>query len=94
MSGEVVLVTGGTGFIATHCIVQLLHAGYRVRTTVRSLDRAGEVRDMVRRGEADPDRIEFVVAELGRAALGCRRDRVDRPSPAGASPASRSPSSR
>ena len=66
MSGEVVLVTGGTGFIATHCIVQLLHAGYRVRTTVRSLDRAGEVREMVRRGEADPDRIEFVVADLGR----------------------------
>ena len=66
MSGEVVLVTGGTGFIATHCIVQLLHAGYRVRTTVRSLDRAGEVREMVRRGEADPDRIEFLVADLGR----------------------------
>ena len=65
MSGEVVLVTGGTGFIATHCIVQLLHAGYRVRTTVRSLDRASEVREMVRRGEADPDRIEFVVADLG-----------------------------
>ena len=72
MSGEVVLVTGGTGFIATHCIVQLLHAGYRVRTTVRSLDRAGEVREMVRRGEADPDRIEFVVAELGQ------RRRLDR----------------
>ena len=34
MSGELVLVTGGTGFIGAHCIVQLLASGYRVRTTV------------------------------------------------------------
>ena len=64
MSGEVVLVTGGTGFVAAHCIVQLIHAGYRVRTTVRSLDRADAVREMVRLGEADPGGIEFVVADL------------------------------
>ena len=37
MSGELVLVTGGSGFIGAHCILQLLNAGYRVRTTVRSL---------------------------------------------------------
>src|SRR5688572_30612526 len=64
MSGEVVLVTGGTGFVAAHCIVQLIHAGYRVRTSVRSLDRADAVREMVRLGEADPGGIEFVVADL------------------------------
>ena len=64
MSGEVVLVTGGSGFIAAHCIVQLTHAGYRVRTTVRSLDRTDAVREMVRRGEADPRGIEFVAADL------------------------------
>jgi dihydroflavonol-4-reductase len=34
---EAVLVTGGSGFIAAHCIAQLLGTGYRVRTTVRSL---------------------------------------------------------
>ena len=34
-----VLVTGGSGFIGSHCILQLLAAGYRVRTTVRSLGR-------------------------------------------------------
>ena len=39
MSGELVLVTGGSGFIATHCILQLLAAGYRVRSTLRSLSR-------------------------------------------------------
>ena len=26
MSGELVLVTGGTGFVGAHCIVQLLDA--------------------------------------------------------------------
>jgi len=64
MSGEIVLVTGGTGFIGAHCIVELLHAGYRVRTSIRSLERADDVRDMVRLGEADPDGIEFVAADL------------------------------
>src|SRR5215207_786380 len=53
MSGELVLVTGGTGFVGAHCIVQLLEAGYRVRTTVRSLSRAGDVRELVSVGLAD-----------------------------------------
>ncbi|MBW5485788.1 SDR family oxidoreductase [Streptomyces bambusae] len=39
-----VLVTGGSGFIAGHCILQLLEQGYRVRTTVRTLGREPEVR--------------------------------------------------
>ncbi|NMW25102.1 NAD-dependent epimerase/dehydratase family protein, partial [Rhodanobacter denitrificans] len=38
-----VLVTGGSGFIGSHCIVQLLAAGHRLRTTVRSLEREGVV---------------------------------------------------
>ena len=32
-----VLVTGGSGFIGAHCILQLLEAGHEVRTTVRNL---------------------------------------------------------
>jgi nucleoside-diphosphate-sugar epimerase len=31
-----ILVTGGSGFIASHCILQLLAAGHRVCATVRS----------------------------------------------------------
>ena len=49
-----VLVTGGSGFIASHTILQLLGAGYQVRTTVRSLSRAGDVRAMLKGGGSEP----------------------------------------
>lgn len=64
MSGELVLVTGGTGFIGAHCIVRLLDARYRVRTTLRSLARADDVRALVRAGGADPTGIEYAQADL------------------------------
>ncbi|KGI77895.1 SDR family oxidoreductase [Oleiagrimonas soli] len=60
-----VLVTGGTGFIAQHCILALLEAGYRVRTTVRSMTREGEVRQQLNVGGAEPgERLSFVEADL------------------------------
>lgn len=60
-----ILVTGGSGFIGSHCILQLLAAGYRVRTTVRSLKRQADVRAMLKEGGAEPgDRLSFVVADL------------------------------
>ena len=46
MSGESVLVTGGSGFIGSYCILDLLRAGYRVRTTVRSPEREATVREL------------------------------------------------
>ena len=69
MGNELVLVTGGSGFIGSHCILQLLAAGYRVRTTVRSLKREGDVRAMLKQGGADPgDRLSFVAADLEKDA--------------------------
>lgn len=66
---DTVLVTGGTGFIAQYCILALLEAGYRVRTTVRSLSREAEVRRHLKVGGAEPgDRLSFVQADLGADA--------------------------
>lgn len=60
-----ILVTGGSGFIGSHTILQLLGAGHRVRTTVRSLKREGDVRAMLKEGGAEPgDRLLFVAADL------------------------------
>ncbi len=65
MAGEMVLVTGGSGFVGAHCIVQLLQKGYTVRTTVRNLAREEEVRTMIRQGGVEPgERLEFVAADL------------------------------
>ena len=66
MSDLQVLVTGGTGFIAQHCILALLREGYRVRTTIRSPKREAEVRSNLKVDGADPgDRLSFFIADLG-----------------------------
>ena len=64
-----ILVTGGSGFIGSHTILQLLAAGHEVRTTVRSLKREGDVRAMLKEGGAKPgDRLTFVAADLEKDA--------------------------
>lgn len=60
-----VLVTGGSGFVGSHCILQLLAQGHSVRTTVRNLAREGDVRAMLKVGGAEPgDRLSFHAADL------------------------------
>ena len=72
MPDQRVLVTGGSGFIGAHCIKRLHQDGYRVRTTVRSLAREPEVRELVGDGP-----LEVVAADLeadagwAEAAAGC-----------------------
>lgn len=65
MTAERVLVTGGSGFLAAHCLIRVLDDGYAVRTTVRSLDRAAKVRAMVEAGgSARAGEIDVVAADL------------------------------
>jgi nucleoside-diphosphate-sugar epimerase len=59
MPDQLVLVTGGSGFIGAHCIRRLHEDGYRVRTTVRSLAREAEVRELAGDGP-----LEVVAADL------------------------------
>jgi nucleoside-diphosphate-sugar epimerase len=60
-----VLVTGGSGFIGSHCILQLLAAGHTVRTTVRTLSREAAVRDLLKAGGAEPgESLRFFAADL------------------------------
>lgn len=63
-----VVVTGGSGYIAGFCIIQLLNEGWRVRTTVRNLSRAEEVRAAVGSIAASAGVIEFMAADLGSDA--------------------------
>jgi nucleoside-diphosphate-sugar epimerase len=73
-----VLVTGGTGFIARWCVVQLLEQGFEVRTTVRTPAREPEVRAAVDEMIDTGERLAVVPADLtsddgwAEAAAGCR----------------------
>lgn len=61
--GDRVLVTGGSGYIASHIVQQLLDGGFEVRATVRNPD--DEAKTAHLRGfEGAADRLELVAADL------------------------------
>ena len=59
---EKVLVTGASGFIATHCINELIKSGYKVKGSLRNMRREDEVRKSL---EKYPDnKLEFCKLDL------------------------------
>ena len=63
-SPPLVTVTGATGFIALHCIAQLLLQGYRVRGTIRAQERDARVRRALATLTDAGHRLETVTAHL------------------------------
>ncbi len=78
MTQSTILVTGATGFIAKHCIAELLRQGYPVRGTVRDPARSGDaVRRAMQNAGVDAAGLTLVAADLERddgwdaAVAGC-----------------------
>ena len=73
-----VLVTGGSGFIALHCIDQLLEKGFDVRTTIRSESRIDEIKKAMDQYPNLDQNLEFHICDLlkdngwDEAVRGCR----------------------
>ena len=59
-----VLVTGGSGYIGSWCVIGLLQQGYRVKTTVRSLAKEGAARAAIAKMVDPGNRLSFHAANL------------------------------
>jgi nucleoside-diphosphate-sugar epimerase len=77
-SSKLVLVTGGSGFVASHCIVQLLQKGYQVRTTIRDISKKEDAITALKNGGISSfENLSFITADLTNdanwdiAAQGC-----------------------
>ncbi len=59
-----VFVTGASGFLASHVILQLLEAGHRVRGSVRNEAKGTRIREVLAGHGADISRLEIVPLDL------------------------------
>ncbi len=64
MTEQTVLVTGASGFLASHILLQLLDTGYTVRGSVRGAAKGDHIRKVLEGHGADTTRLEFVELDL------------------------------
>ncbi|MGX7418613.1 NAD-dependent epimerase/dehydratase family protein [Carnobacterium gallinarum] len=62
-----VLVTGGTGFVASWTIKKLLEKSYEVRATIRSENKADNIKSMLTRSGAPIAGLSFAIADLNNS---------------------------
>jgi len=65
---DTVLTTGISGFLGSHIALQLLKKGYRVRGSLRNLNRSDEVRQTLKTHGADIKNLELVALDLNSDA--------------------------
>ena len=61
---EKVLVTGATGYIALHCVQQLLDQGYAVNGSIRSPERKNEVIEALKNSGTSTKNLNLYVFDL------------------------------
>ena len=64
MPAKTILVTGASGFIGCHCVLDLLNHGYRVRGSVRDPGRTGVLEKALIANGADTRQLDWVAASL------------------------------
>ncbi|WP_405207680.1 SDR family oxidoreductase [Aquimarina sp. LLG6339-5] len=64
MNNKKVLLTGITGFLGSHTAIQLLNKGYEVIGTLRSMDRAKEIKEVIEKKTPNIDKLSFAEADL------------------------------
>lgn len=70
-----ILVTGGSGYIASWIVKYLLEKGYKVRTTVRSLKDKSKITHLLDLEKQYPDNLAFFEADLMKK--GSFKDSID-----------------
>jgi nucleoside-diphosphate-sugar epimerase len=62
-----VMVTGGTGFVGMHIILQLLQKGYEVKATVRSMkSKSAVIETLASNGVTNLEKLSFAEADLSK----------------------------
>jgi dihydroflavonol-4-reductase len=64
MTSQTILVTGASGFLASHILLQLLDTGYTVRGSVRNAAKGEHIRKVLEGHGADTTHLEFVELDL------------------------------